>query len=47
MRKALASFIIVAFAGLLTTSLLAIYSKSSVKTDVLNSQIHYPYFVGY
>ena len=48
MRKALASVIIVAFAGLLLTSLVAVFSGSQLGSHYMNSHTYeYPYFMTY
>lgn len=48
MRRALAGVVIVAFAGLLCTSLLALFSGNSIDAKYLNSHsLHYPYFIAY
>lgn len=48
MRKALASVIIIAFAGLLCSSLLAIFSGNTLASRyAANQSIHYPYFMAY
>ncbi len=48
MRKALASVVIIAFAGLLCTSLLAVFSGNAVnRLYKQNQPIHYPYFLAY
>ena len=48
MRKALASVVIIAFAGLLCTSLLAVFNGSALSKQYQSHQpIHYPYFMAY
>ena len=48
MRKALASVIIIAFAGLLLTSLVAVFSGSHLGSHYQNSHaFEYPYFMAY
>jgi hypothetical protein len=48
MRKALASVIIIAFTGLLTTSLLVMFSDTSLANHYIQSQaLQFPYFVAY
>ncbi|MCH9644826.1 MAG: hypothetical protein K0U29_00595 [Gammaproteobacteria bacterium] len=48
MRRALASVIIVAFAGLLLTSLIAVFSGSHLGGRYVNSHSYaYPYFMAY
>lgn len=48
MRKALASIVIVAFAGLMFTSIIAIFSGSHLVPHVQNIHSYqYPYFMAY
>ena len=48
MRKALASVVIIAFAGLLCTSLLAVFNGTTLGGQYVNSQsVQYPYFMAY
>lgn len=48
MRKALASVVVIVFAGLLCTSLFTIFTGSSVASRYLNSQaLQYPYYMSY
>lgn len=49
MKKTLASIVIIAFAGLLCTSLLAVFSGSKLAEQfiVKHQQVHYPYFMAY
>lgn len=47
MKKVIMSLAIIAFAGLLSTSLLAILSGTSISRRYVNSPIHTPYFIGY
>lgn len=49
MKKTLASIVIIAFVGLLCTSLLAVFSGSKLGQQyILNHQkLHYPYFMAY
>lgn len=49
MKKALASIVIIAFAGLLCTSMLAVFSGSKLAEQfiVKHQQLHYPYFMAY
>ena len=49
MRKALASVVIIAFAGLLCTSLLAVFNGTTVGSQYISSQSshEYPYFMAY
>jgi len=48
MRKALASVVVIVFAGLLCTSLLTIFTGSSVSNRYINSQsLQYPYYMSY
>jgi len=49
MNKALASVIIIAFVGLLCTSLLAIFSGSKLGQQYVmkHQELHYPYFMAY
>jgi hypothetical protein len=49
MKKALASIVIIAFAGLLCTSLLAIFSGSKLAQQYVtkHQQLQYPYFMAY
>ena len=48
MRKALASVVIVAFAGLLCTSLLAVFDGTTLGSQYVNSQsLQYPFFMAY
>lgn len=48
MKKALASVVIIAFAGLLSTSLLAVFNGTSLASRYINSQsLQYPYFLAY
>jgi hypothetical protein len=49
MKKALASIVIIAFLGLLCTSILAIFSGSKLGQQYAskNQQIEYPYFMAY
>lgn len=49
MKKALASIIVIAFAGLLCTSLLAVFSGSKLAQQFItkDQQLHYPYFMAY
>ena len=47
-KKALASVVVVAFAGLLCTSLLALFNGASLGSRYVDSQsINYPYFMAY
>jgi hypothetical protein len=48
MRKALASVVVIVFAGLLCTSLLTIFTGSSVTTNSFgNKAYQYPYYMSY
>ena len=48
MRKTLASFVVIAFAGLLSTSLLAIFSGTTISSHLLSSQMmQHAYFMAY
>ncbi|MBL4759525.1 MAG: hypothetical protein JKY80_01545 [Mariprofundaceae bacterium] len=49
MKKALASIVIIAFAGLLCTSLLAVFSGSKLGQQYVTKDhnLHYPYFMAY
>jgi len=48
MRKALASVVVIVFAGLLCTSLLTIFTGGSVNKQYMNSQaVQYPYYMSY
>jgi len=48
MKKALASVAIIAFAGLLSVSLLTVFDGSMAGTHYLNDQMHeHSYFVPY
>lgn len=48
MQKALASVVIFAFAGLLATSLLTLFSGQSLTDMYLHQQaLHVPYFMAY
>lgn len=49
MKKALASIVIIAFAGLLCTSLLAVFSGSKLGKQYAAKEhsLHYPYFMAY
>lgn len=48
MRKALASVVIIAFTGLITTSLLAVFSSTHLGQQYMQSQnSEYPYYVIY
>lgn len=49
MKKALASIVVIAFTGLLCTSLLAVFSGSQLSQMYVmkHQQLHYPYFMAY
>ena len=49
MKKALASIVIIAFAGLICTSLLAVFSGSKLGQQYVmkHQHLHYPYFMAY
>lgn len=48
MRKALASVIVVVFAGLLCTSLVTIFTGGSISSRYAHSQsLQYPYYMSY
>ena len=49
MRKTLASVLVIAFAGLLCTSLLAVFNEFTVGSDYLASSqiIEHSYFIAY
>lgn len=47
MRKAFASLVIVIFAGLLCTSLLAIFSGATLGSQYTGLHSQYPYFMAY
>lgn len=48
MRKALASIVVIVFAGLLCTSLLTIFTGNSVNNRYLSNQsMQYPYYMSY
>lgn len=48
MRKTLASVVVIAFAGLLCTSLLAMFNGKMIGSHFLNTQIlEHPYFMAY
>ena len=48
MRRALASLAIIAFAGLLCTSLLAVFSGTTLGNRYINNtSVEYPYFMAY
>lgn len=48
MRKTLASVVVIAFAGLLCTSLLAVFDGSMVGSHYLSSQmLEHSYFMAY
>ncbi len=48
MRKALAGVVIVAFTGLLCTSLLAMFHGTTIGSEYLTSQaLQYPFFMAY
>ena len=48
MQKALASVVIIAFAGLLGTSLMTLFSGQSLTSMYLHQQsLHVPYFMAY
>ncbi len=48
MRKALASVVVIAFAGLLCVSLLAVFNGATIGNQYISSQAHeYPYFMAY
>lgn len=48
MRKALASLVVIVFAGLLCTSLLTIFTGNSINNRYINSQsLQYPYYMSY
>lgn len=47
MRKALASVVIIAFAGLLCTSLLAVFDGTSLSKEYHSHQAIYPYYMVY
>lgn len=48
MRKALASVVVVIFAGLLCTSLLTIFTGNNVNSQYLtNHSLQYPYYMSY
>ena len=49
MKKALASIVIIAFAGLLLISLLAVFSGSHLARQYVSDQhqLQYPYFMAY
>jgi len=48
MKKTLASIVVVAFAGLLCTGLLAVFSGTAIGKQYISSQSHqYPYFLAY
>jgi hypothetical protein len=48
MKKALASLVVIVFAGLLCTSLLTIFTGHSVNDQAMtNSAVQYPYYASY
>lgn len=48
MRKALASVVVIIFAGLLCTSLLTIFTGSTVSNQYMNNHsLQYPYYMSY
>ncbi len=47
MRKALASVVVIVFAGLLCTSLLTLFSGGSVSKQLTRQEVSYPYFMSY
>ncbi len=48
MRKALASVVVIVFAGLLCTSLLTIFTGGSASKQYMNGQaLQYPYYMSY
>lgn len=48
MKRALASVVVIAFAGLLCTSLLAVFNGATIGNQYISSQSHqYPYFMAY
>ncbi len=47
MRKALASMVVIVFAGLLCTSLLSIFGNHSLVNGDSNLNIKYPYYMSY
>jgi len=48
MKKALASIAVIVFAGLLCTSLLAVFNGTTIGNQYISSQSHnYPYFMAY
>ena len=48
MRKALASLVVIVFAGLLCTSLLTVFTGTSANSRYANSQsLQYPYYMSY
>lgn len=47
MRKALASVVVIVFAGLLCTSLLTLFSGGAVSKRLGQQQTHYPYYMSY
>lgn len=47
MRKALASIVVIVFAGLLCTSLMTIFSGGPVNKQLAKEQARYPYYMSY
>ena len=47
MRKALASVVVIVFAGLLCTSLLTLFDGSAVGKQVNHHAASYPYYMSY
>lgn len=47
MRKALASVVVIVFAGLLCTSLLTMFSGGSAADQLSKQQLRYPYYMSY
>lgn len=48
MRKTLASVVVIVFAGLLCTSLLTVFTGSSLGNRYIDSQsVQYPYYMSY
>lgn len=47
MRKALASVVVIVFAGLLCTSLLTLFNGGPVSKQMSVQQAHYPYYMSY
>jgi steroid 5-alpha reductase family enzyme len=47
MRKALASIVVIVFAGLLCTSLLTLFSGGPLGKEMSKQQVHYPFYMSY